>query len=261
VNQNNQDCIDWVQVLDAGKGGFFGAIDSEATLIASIPLAPLYLVSAIVYQKSPVEVNATLLSHFGLDDEYSAAYSNPYYVAGKGGGSAAGTYISLATFLKGLPTIVGNFGNKIGKGGVLVLSVEGMSVVGGSGELVYVGTAGFSASFFSLGPENKAQGQWGEAQARELLEKSGLEILGEEVNIQVSGGRRIVDFLVRDSKGKIYAVEVKTGNAQLTQHQITLDNLMRTQGGVIRSQKVPVEFNNLRLDSIEMIYFRFPNPP
>lgn len=95
-----------------------------------------------------------------------------------------------------------------------------------------------------------------------VLEESGLDILGEQVNINVptSSGvrRRIVDFLAQDSDGTIFAVEVKTGDAGLSPRQTVLDEIMATQGGTIRSNNVPVPFDNLRLGKIETIYISLP---
>ena len=149
-------------------------------------------------------------------------------------------------------------------GGSYSLAVQGAGAV--SQGLTGLGTIGLvnmmSDDDWERGPSNKEQGQAGEEQARNMIEKSGLEILGEQVGIRIKttlGNRiRIVDFLVVDGKGKVFAVEVKTGNSELSPRQIKLDNLMRTQGGVITNPNVPPRYFNLKLASIETIYIRLP---
>jgi RHS repeat-associated protein len=255
-NQYQQDCIDISQVLDAGKGGTLGALSSEGFTIASIPLGPTYLFAYLVHHETPTEVNMNILSAFGLADEYQNALGNPYFFAGQSGGNAGMTYISLASFLKGLPNLVNlssrTFSNPITQpGGLLankmILTLPGIEVVGGSGELVYIGTAGMAQqlSMFARG-NNWPQAQAGEAQIRKIIESEpDWELLGEQVDIEVitkNGARtRRVDFLVRNKPdNSIFAVEVKTGpNAVLRPRQESLDAIMEQQGGTIISHKVP----------------------
>jgi RHS repeat-associated protein len=275
MNWDRPECIEWYQVLDAGKSGFLGAISSESQMLASIPLGPTYLMAYLVYHENPAQVNMILLSSFGLDDEYAAAIRNHYFVAGQQGGNAALTYISLATFLKGIPQITLTsspiFAPIVQPGGLLgnnlILSLSGIEVVGGNGALVYVGAAGMmpQLSMISggggIGPQNKAQGMRGEDQVHKILQERGLDILGEEVNIQVDtpNGVRIrrVDFLARDSYGNIFAIEVKTGGGMLSSRQASLDAIMANQGGAISSSNVLPRYN-VRLSSIETIYIRLP---
>ncbi|MGD8456598.1 MAG: RHS repeat-associated core domain-containing protein [Anaerolineales bacterium] len=162
-NFRNPECIDWAEVYSAGKSGFFGAVDSEASTVASIPLAPVYLMAGLAYEKSPTEVNINILSNFGLDDDYRALLNNPNYAAGRAGGGAATSYISLATFVKNLPSIAWKTGYRIGglSGGAaeLVLTVEGISLVGGNGALIYVGAAGMPPSFLLAKGAGKGGGK------------------------------------------------------------------------------------------------------
>ena len=61
---------------------------------------------------------------------------------------------------------------------------------------------------------NQMAGRVGEAQARILLERQGMEILGEHVTARVGGEIRYIDKLVSTPSGKqVVAVEVKAGNA------------------------------------------------
>jgi hypothetical protein len=157
-NQQNRGCIDWLQVLEAGKGGTLGAVES----LVSIPLGITYMYAALVYGQSPTEVNEILLSPFGLDDEYRVASNNPYYIAGRGGGSAAVSYISLGTFLKGLPNLSWSGGTQIGSltanQGMIFLTNGNVTIVGGNGALVYAGAAGEASSMLSLIAQNGGRG-------------------------------------------------------------------------------------------------------
>jgi hypothetical protein len=151
---------------------------------------------------------------------------------------------------------------------------HGAIVVGGNGELLYAGVAGAGPSTAMMmsdgnssnGPRNKAQGKAGEAQVRQILEEEGFDILGEEVDIEINtpkGPRTLrVDFLVQDSQGKIFAVESKTGGATLSPRQESLNSIMASQGGIIKSHNIPPEFNlyNKRLFSIETIVITLPKP-
>ena len=99
-----------------------------------------------------------ILAAFGLDDEYRAALANPNFLAGQTGGTAGTTYIALATFVRGLPafrlTSIPSYSLEMQPGGTLalrlVLSLPGVEVVGGSGELVYVGVAGLPPVFSAM---------------------------------------------------------------------------------------------------------------
>jgi hypothetical protein len=168
LNEHNQDCIDWNQVIEAGKGGQLGAAEK---IVTSIPLGPLYIYSSLVYGKTPAEVNINILSHFGLDDDYKKALTNPYYIAGGAGGSTAVGYMSLGFFIKSLPTIQYNPNTYVDPNNLLFISVNNFTIIGGNGGLIYAGTSGtgttllnlFSGNFrnhhplpkYLLGPENQ----------------------------------------------------------------------------------------------------------
>lgn len=156
VNWDRAECIDLYQVLEAGKGGSLGALSSEGRTIASIALTPTYLTAYMVWGYTPTKVNQNLLSAFGLDDEYRTALRNPHFYAGQKGGDAGMTYISLATFLKGLPTGFKYTSTSVSvpslqSGGLfanrLILTLPGVEAIGGSGELIYIGTAGMVPQF------------------------------------------------------------------------------------------------------------------
>ena len=77
---------------------------------------------------------------------------------------------------------------------------------------------------------NRAAGKAAERQAaRDLLEE-GNEILGTQVTVQTSQGRRVVDVLIRTPEGQIMAVEVKSGGAVRTANQRTKDGAMGIWG-------------------------------
>lgn len=177
ANWSNPGCIDWYQILEAGKGGSLGALNSEGITVASIPLTPAYIMRYLVYGDTPAEVNMDLLSLFGLDDGYSTAQRNPYFYAGQSGGNVGMTYISLATFFKGLPNFRiaptsagfpllqsnGLLANR------LILTLPGIEVIGGSRELIYIGTAGMSSQFSMISGNGGSGGQWHHVISNKIL--------------------------------------------------------------------------------------------
>jgi hypothetical protein len=77
---------------------------------------------------------------------------------------------------------------------------------------------------------NRAAGKAAERQAaRDLLEE-GNEILGTQVTVQTSQGRRVVDHLIRTPDGQFVAVEVKSGGAVRTATQRAKDDAMGIWG-------------------------------
>lgn len=169
-NENNRDCIDMYQVLEAGKGASLGVVAVGTEALVSIPMAPWYLGAYIGGKKTPAEVNIGILHEFGLDDEYIAAMRNPNFVAGKYGGTVATTYLSLRAFFMGLPTLKATSTSlsvpQINNGVLslrLVLNLPGIQVVGGSGELLYIGTSGMLPTYSMMSGNGGGSGmtQWG----------------------------------------------------------------------------------------------------
>jgi RHS repeat-associated protein len=275
-NADHRECIDLRQVLQAGINGFLGALTAEGFFIAAIPLGPLYLVRWLTSGQTPVEVNMEIMARLGLDDNYMEAMRNPYFAAGQLGGTAGTAAASLATMLKGLANIINAPWNNVYSpslqpGGLLglnwVVSLPGIQVFEGTlltgagvAGLTHAASMGKGAGW--RGPQNKAQGSKGEADVKKILEERGFDVLGKEVDIEVSTSNgvavRRVDFLVRDANNKIFAVEVKTGAGKLSARQQSLDPIMSSQGGTIRSHNVPPGLNGMKLDSLETIYITIP---
>ena len=168
ANEFNQQCIDWNQVIEAGREGQLGATE---TIVTSIPLGPLYFFSSMIYGKTPSEVNLNILSQFGLEDEYRKALNNPNYIAGQAGGSTAVGYVSLGSFVKGIPKTQYNPNTYIDPNKLIFVSANDITIIGGNGRLVFAGASGsgstllnfFSGNFqyhhplpkYLLGPENQ----------------------------------------------------------------------------------------------------------
>ncbi len=169
-NEDNRDCIDMYQVMEAGKDASLGVVAVGTEALVSIPMAPWYLGAYIGSggKETPAKVNIGILHEFGLDDEYIAAMKNPNFVAGKYGGSVATTYLSLRAFFTGLPALKGTStalsAPQINNGVLslrLVLNMPGIRVVGGSGELLYIGTSGMLPTYSMISGDG---GQGGDSE-------------------------------------------------------------------------------------------------
>lgn len=67
--------------------------------------------------------------------------------------------------------------------------------------------------------------------AAELVEE-GSTIVGSQVTVRTSRGRRVVDHIVQDADGNLVAVDVKSGNATRSAAQKAKDAVIETEGGV-----------------------------
>ncbi|HMP04166.1 MAG TPA: hypothetical protein PKC45_16860, partial [Gemmatales bacterium] len=65
---------------------------------------------------------------------------------------------------------------------------------------------------------SKATGKAAEAAARNWQASIGAHVVGEQVVVFTRLGKRVIDFLIRH-KGKLWAMEVKGGNAALKSSQ------------------------------------------
>jgi filamentous hemagglutinin len=101
------------------------------------------------------------LSWFGLDDEYRTALNNPYFQAGRQGGSAAMLYLSLGSFVKGIPQIGYSGGTLTDPNNLMQLTTGGVTIVGGEGTLLYAGTTNGASSVLNLfsGDSNRNTGK------------------------------------------------------------------------------------------------------
>lgn len=159
VNEFNPNCVNWDQVLGAGKYGSLGAVESMLTLPLGIPYLASYLATG--GRTTPRDINAMTLSYIGLDDEYQTALGSPYYVSGQAGGQFAANYISLATLVKGLPTFssrpitIGSPNIALNGNGTAILS-PGVTISipvpagGGNLGLVAVGAAGPTSGYLMM---------------------------------------------------------------------------------------------------------------
>ena len=81
--------------------------------------------------------------------------------------------------------------------------------------------------------QNRAFGAEAEKIAAKQLIDDGYEIIGSQVSIRTSAGRRIIDHLVRNSSGNLMGIEVKSGNAIRNASQLLKDGLIETEGGIL----------------------------
>jgi hypothetical protein len=100
---------------------------------------------------------------------------------------------------------------------------------------VHIAEAGIKA--------NKAKGAAAEVKAAGELISEGKTILGSQVSVQTSQGRRVVDHLTQSAEGKIAGVEVKSGKATRNAAQRAKDAEIAEKGGKIVGKNAP---ENLR---------------
>jgi hypothetical protein len=86
---------------------------------------------------------------------------------------------------------------------------------------------------------NKAAGRAAEGRAAKDLVAEGNTILGSQVSVRTSEGRRVVDHLIQTPTGQIVACEVKCGGAARNASQLAKDRAMASDGGVIVGKNAP----------------------
>lgn len=103
---------------------------------------------------------------------------------------------------------------------------------------------------------NAAAGRAAEAQAAKDLVAEGNEILGSQVSVRTSEGRRVVDHLVKTPEGKVVACEVKCGGGVRNSSQIAKDNAMEAEGGTIVGKNAPdaMRGETMKIETREMRY-------
>jgi RHS repeat-associated protein len=79
------------------------------------------------------------------------------------------------------------------------------------------------------------------------LTTKGIEVLGRQVSIRTSAGRRVIDILIRDVDGFIKAVEVKSGGAIRTALQELKDNLIFEERGVLVGKNAPEALRGIKV--------------
>lgn len=103
---------------------------------------------------------------------------------------------------------------------------------------------------------NRAAGKAAEAAAKRDLVNEGNEVLGSQVSVNTSAGRRVIDHLVRTPEGKVVAVEVKAGNASRSAAQMLKDSRMATEGGKLVGKNAPADLRGeiMKIETIERKY-------
>lgn len=103
---------------------------------------------------------------------------------------------------------------------------------------------------------NRATGKAAEAQAAKDLVAEGNSILGSQVSVRTSEGRRVIDHLVQDANGTIRAIEVKAGGGVRNASQLAKDNALATQGGTLVGKNAPAALRgqNMVIETIERRY-------
>lgn len=86
---------------------------------------------------------------------------------------------------------------------------------------------------------NKAAGKAAEARAAVDLVAEGNKILGSQVSVRTSEGRRVIDHLIQTPSGQIVACEVKCGGAVRNASQLAKDRALATEGGVVVGKNAP----------------------
>ena len=103
---------------------------------------------------------------------------------------------------------------------------------------------------------NQAAGKAAEARAATDLVAEGNKILGSQVSVRTSEGRRVVDHLIQTPSGQIVACEVKCGSAVRNTSQLAKDGAMAAEGGVPVGKNAPAELRGqqIAIPTIERRY-------
>ena len=102
---------------------------------------------------------------------------------------------------------------------------------------------------------NSAAGRAAEAQAASDLVAAGNKILGSQVSVRTSEGRRVIDHLIETAEGKIVACEVKCGNATRNTGQIAQDAAMAKEGATLVGKNAgELKGKKLEIETIELRY-------
>ncbi|MDW8803149.1 hypothetical protein P8V03_18635, partial [Clostridium sp. A1-XYC3] len=105
--------------------------------------------------------------------------------------------------------------------------------------------------------KNRAVGAAAERIAAKKLIDEGYKIVGSQVSVRTSAGRRIIDHLVSNQSGNLVAVEVKSGNAVRSSSQILKDRLIETEGGILVGKNAGELFGQyVRIKTIEIRILR-----
>ncbi len=86
---------------------------------------------------------------------------------------------------------------------------------------------------------NKTAGKAAEAKGEADLVAKGINVVGRQVSVRVNGSRRVIDLLIEGKKGRLIAIEVKSGNAVKTAKQIADDKTLAAIGGKFVGKNAP----------------------
>ena len=181
-------CIDWGRVAQAGGAAAAGAVEAELGLIPPIGIA--YGIGEIIKGIdpnsgwTPSEFNRTLLGYVGLTGAYDQLQSNPYYMAGRAGGTIASLAISAAAINTGLNSF------SVTGGGSLLTSTGhtfGLVPVAVSGGQLVIGITGLAGTLaiaqdalrsivFSIANQNGNQGNEPELPPKTIANERGATI-------------------------------------------------------------------------------------
>ncbi len=116
------------------------------------------------------------------------------------------------------------------------------------------GLSGATKNKAQILAENRAAGKAAELKIACDLVNDGNTILGSQVSVKTSEGRRVIDHLVQTADGTIIAVEVKSGNAVRNASQKAKDAAMATEGGVVIGKNAPAALKgqNIIIETMEI---------
>jgi hypothetical protein len=98
-------------------------------------------------------------------------------------------------------------------------------------ELGHAGEVGKASKKAEILAANRAAGKAAEEKVRQELLAEGHEILGSQVTVYTSKGKRIVDHLIKTADGRLVAIEVKSGEAVRSTAQLEKDAALVNEGG------------------------------
>jgi hypothetical protein len=94
---------------------------------------------------------------------------------------------------------------------------------------------------------NRQTGKAGELLVENELERIGFSVLGSQVSVRTTHGRRVIDHLIETPAGDILAIEVKTGNAVRSAAQLVKDAALASAGGLLVGKKAPANLRGQHL--------------
>lgn len=145
---------------------------------------------------------------------------------------------------------MGNIGNQ-GMGAINWFGKQMLINAATDGLVGAAGAAWEASPLATQFGRNIVKGAAGEVMANAILRMKGYKIVGEQVSVMTSVGRRVVDFVV-EKDGQLLAIEVKTGRGR-DALQLAKDAAMESEGGRIGpSGGAALAGQTLKLKTIEM---------